>query len=150
MLEKVLNRLFDQNGFLIKEAFTLKGSEKEGVVEQIDGVIEIDADLYLVEVKWWKEPLGTADVSQHLVRVFSRVQARGILISASGFTQPAIMTCKEALQKSVSILCKLEEIVFLLEQEKDLKTFFKAKIAAAIIEKNPLYEPLASAGSEVR
>ena len=39
------------------------------------------------------------------------------------------------------VLCKLEEIVMLLEQEKELKAFFNAKINAAIIDKNPMYEP---------
>jgi hypothetical protein len=29
-------------------------------------------DFYLVEMKWWEKPLGTGEVSQHLVRVFTR------------------------------------------------------------------------------
>jgi len=93
-------------------------------------------------MKWWNEPLGVGDVSQHLVRIYGRGQARGIFISASGYTEPARTTCKESLQSIVVVLCKLEEIVLLLEQERDLKTFLKAKINAAIIDKNPLYEPL--------
>lgn len=141
-LESVLDRLFEVSGILIRESFTLKGSQGEGIIEQVDGVVEIDGELYLVEIKWWNEPLGISEVSQHLVRVFNRGHARGIFISASGYTQPAISTCKEALQKSVVVLCKLEEIALLLEQEKDMRDFLKAKINAAIIDKNPLYEPL--------
>lgn len=143
-LESILNCLFEGSGILIREAFTLKGSQGEGIIEQVDGVVEIDGELYLVEMKWWNEPLGVGDVSQHLVRIYGRGQARGIFISASGYTEPARTTCKESLQSIVVVLCKLEEIVLLLEQEKDLKTFLKAKINAAIIDKNPLYEPLSN------
>ena len=75
------------------------------------------------------------------MRVFSRADARGIFISNSGYTSPAIDTCREALQQRVVILCKLEEFVYLLEQETDIKVFLKDKINAAITHKNPLYEP---------
>ena len=67
-LEGVLNRLFDAGGILIREAFALTGSDGEGIVEQIDGVVELDGEVYLVEMKWWDEPLGVETVSQHLVR----------------------------------------------------------------------------------
>jgi hypothetical protein len=140
-LEGILNRLFEASGILVREAFTLRGSQGEGIVEQIDGVIEIGDAPYLVEMKWWHEPLGVGEVSQHLVRIYHRGQARGIIISESGYTGPAITTCKEALGRIVVVLCNLEEIVILLEQEKDLRAFFKAKINSAIIDKNPMYEP---------
>lgn len=140
-LEGILNRLFEASGILVREAFTLRGSQGEGIVEQIDGVVEIGDAPYLVEMKWWHEPLGVGEVSQHLVRIYHRGQARGIIISESGYTGPAITTCKEALSRIVVVLCKLEEIVILLEQEKDLRAFFKAKINSAIIDKNPMYEP---------
>lgn len=137
-LEGVLNSLFEASGILVREAFTLKGSQGEGIIEQIDGAVEIDGALYLVEMKWWHEPLGVGDVSQHLIRVYQRGQARGIIISESGYTDPAITTCKDALNDIVVVLCKLEEIVMLLEQGADLKAFFKVKIRAAIIDKNPM------------
>lgn len=138
-LESVLNRLFRTGGILVREAFTLTGDQGEGVIEQIDGVVEIDGDLYLVEMKWLNEPMGVGDVSQHLVRIFSRGSARGIFISVSDYTDPAIRTCKESLNKTVVVLCKLEEIVRLLEREGDLKEWLKRKINAAIIDKNPLF-----------
>jgi restriction endonuclease Mrr len=141
-LEGVLNRLFEASGILIREAFTITGNEGEGIVEQIDGVIEVDSHLYLVEMKWWNAPLGPGEVSQHLVRVYHRDQSRGIFISASGYTQSGINTCRDALQRSVFVLCKLEELVLLLEKEEDLKEFLRSKISAAIIHKNPLFEPL--------
>jgi len=63
-------------------------------------VIELDGEIYLVEIKWWNKPLDTGEVSPHLVRVFSRHCARGLLISYSGFTAPAFTICKEALART--------------------------------------------------
>lgn len=141
-LEGVLNRLFDAGGILIREAFAIAGSEGEGIVEQIDGVVEIEGEVYLVEMKWWNDPLGVETVSQHLVRVFNRGEARGIFISASGYTEPAVKSCRESLHRVVVVLCNLQEIVMLLEREGDLKALLKEKIRAAIVHKNPFYEPL--------
>jgi hypothetical protein len=138
-LERVLNRLFRCYGILLREDFKLRMDEVRGVVEQIDGVIELDGNVYLVEMKWESEPLGRDKVSSHLVRVFNRGHSRGILISASGYTEPAVQTCKESLHHAPFCLCLLEEIVFMLEQEADLMEILRSKVQAALIEKNPLH-----------
>lgn len=136
-LEDVLNDLFRTAGILVREAFTRVGSNDEGVVEQIDGVIELDGEIYLVEMKWRDKPLGTGEVSQHLVRVFTRHCARGLLISYSGFTDPAVTICKEALARMVVALCGLQEVVLLLEREDELAEFLRKKVRAAVVDKNP-------------
>lgn len=141
LLEGILNRLFIADGISVREAFALVSQKGEGVVEQIDGAVEIEGTIYLVEMKWWKEPLGTAEVSPHLVKVFSRGHAGGILISKSGFTQPAITICKEALTQKIIVLCELEEIVQLLERQGSLQELIRSKIRAAVIEKQPLNKP---------
>lgn len=141
-LETVLNSLFEASGILVREAFTLMGSSREGIVEQIDGAVDIDGDLYIVEMKWWNEPLGVSEVSPHLVRVYNRGQVGGIIISASDYTEPAITVCKDALHSKVVVLCKLEEIVMLLEKEIELRPFLRSKINAAKMDKNPMHEPL--------
>lgn len=135
--EKVLNSLFDNNKILIREAFARNEEGCIGTVEQIDGVVDLNGEIYLVEIKWKEDAVDINDVSRHLVRLYHRGCTRGIFISASGYTSAAISTCKEALQKTVIILSTLEELVQLLEQKGDLKNFFKAKIESAIIDKNP-------------
>lgn len=139
-LEGVLNSLFQAYGILIREAFALTGDEREGIVEQIDGVIEIDGHLYFVEMKWWDRPISVPEISQHLVRVYHRAESRAIIISASGFTGPAVSTCKDALQQKVVTLCTLQEFVILLENEGDLCNFIKKKIQAAIVDRKPFVE----------
>ncbi|MBX3359440.1 MAG: restriction endonuclease [Phycisphaeraceae bacterium] len=137
-LEGVLNRLFKSHGILIRDAFRRVGDDGEGVIEQIDGVVELDGHVYLVEMKWRAQPLGVGEVSHHLVRVFNRSAARGLLISQSGFTEPAITTCRESLAKSVFLLGHLSEIVLLLERDGCLKDLIRAKVRAAIVDKKPL------------
>jgi restriction system protein len=141
-LESVLNRLFALDGIGIREAFHLIGDEAEGIVEQIDGAIELDGEIYLVEMKWLEVPVGVAEISPHLVRLFSRSEARGIFISQSRFTDPAIAQSKQALTQKVSILCELEEIVHLLEHTADVAGYFREKVRAAITERRPLHRPL--------
>jgi len=75
LLEAVLNRLFAEDGILLKEAFTITGDEGEGIIEQIDGVIEIDGEVYLVEMKWWDKPLGVGDLfTSHYDRWIKRIR----------------------------------------------------------------------------
>ena len=136
-LERVLNALFQAYGILVREAFSLTGDNGEGIVEQIDGVIEIEGHLYFVEMKWWDKPIGTPEISQHLIRVYHRAESRAIIISASDFTDPAVKTSKDGLQQKVIVLCTLQEIVFLLEQQSDFSEFIKKKVTAAIVDRNP-------------
>lgn len=139
LFEDLLNDLFKTYGISIRESFSIKGDKGEGIVEQIDGVINIDSHIYLVEMKWWKEPIGKGDIAQHLVNVYNRSGARGIFISASPFTEPAVTNCKENLSKITVVFCELRELMSLLEREDDLTDFFRKKINVAIIEKNPHY-----------
>jgi restriction system protein len=144
-LEGVLNRLFEAYGIGIREAFTIKGSCAEGVIEQIDGVVEIDGDIYLVEMKWWSSPIGPGEVSPHIVRIFNRgLQVKGIFISYTYYTDAAIETCKQALAGgAVVTLCTLQEIVSVLERHEqgaDLRTMLRTKVHAALLDKKPWHE----------
>lgn len=139
LLEQVLNDLFASHDMLVREAFTIKGSCGEGIIEQIDGLIELEGHLYLVEMKWWNAPIGVGDIAPHLVRVFSRGgQARGLFISYTNFTEPAIAQCRDAsMRGAVVVLSTLDEVVSLLNAEGDLKKWLKAKLRAAIVDKQP-------------
>ena len=58
-----------------------------------------------------RKPVGKPQVSEHLVRLMSRDQARGFFISASDFTEPAIQISREFLQHKVVAPCHLQELV---------------------------------------
>lgn len=139
-LEKVLNELFKVYGIHIREAFSRNEEGCKGTIEQIDGVIEIDGEIYFVEMKWMQDPVDVNDASRHLVRIYHRGYSKGIFISASRYTDAAINICKEALQKTVIVLSTLEEIVKVLEQKRDIAEFLKEKIQIAIMDKEPFKE----------
>jgi restriction system protein len=136
-LEEAANGLFGAHGISVRESFRLVDDKEAHVIEQIDGVIELDDGLYLVEMKWLAGPVGIGDVSRHLVRVYHRGQTRGLFVSATEFTDPALRTCCEALQRTVVVLVLVEELVLVLERHLDLRAFLKAKIQAAQIDKKP-------------
>jgi len=140
-LEGVLNRLFQTGDMLVREAFVVRNDDGK-VVEQVDGGVDIDGRLYLVEMKWWNQRLGRADVAPHLVSVYSRAEAGGIIISSSGFHESAVSDCKDALSQHVIILVELREIVTALEQEVTLLDLFRLKIREATMSKRPLSYPL--------
>lgn len=140
LLEKILNNLFQSYEILIKEDFKRNIPNQSTTMEQIDGVVEIDGNVYIVEMKWLKEPIGVDTIAQHLVRLFNRGDARAIFIAANGFKDTAIEQCREALSQKTIVLCSLEEIVMLLENEADLKSFLKKKIIGATVDKEPFVE----------
>ncbi|MCX7365201.1 MAG: restriction endonuclease [Alphaproteobacteria bacterium] len=142
-LETALNNLFAAYGILVRQAFHLVGPAGEGIVEQIDGVIEIQGHLHYVEMKWYAEPIGTAEISQHLVRLMGRAEARGLFISGSSYSAPAINTTRDFLQHKLMALVTLEELVRVLEEQADLVEFLVKKMQAAQIHKNPFFNSLA-------
>ncbi|WP_448662846.1 restriction endonuclease [Sphingomonas sp. CJ20] len=139
-LEKILNDLFAVYGILVRESFELRGDPGEGIVEQIDGVIEIDGQIYLVELKWWAENIGVGDVSTHMVRVFGRDGARGLFIANPGFTEPAIKAVRDALRQETIVLATLHEIVNVLTNGSDLRDVLRDKIRTAVIDSNPMLD----------
>lgn len=141
-LESVLNRFFEINGILVREAFRRNGEIGDGTIEQIDGVVEIDTRIYLVEMKWRKDTISGDDMFGHLGRIYHRSNAHGIYISASGYSPAALTAAKEALIKNAMIvLCDLGEFVTVLETEQDLSRYLRLKVQSAIIDKEPFTKP---------
>ncbi len=140
-LEAALNSVFAAYDVPVEEDFR-RVSESGVVIEQIDGVIDVDSDTYLVEMKWWANNMGPAEVSPHISRILLRPGVYGIFISNTGYTPAALDMCKDFLQHGLLILCTLQEIVGLLEREGDLVAFIKAKVRAAKLHKKPFHEIL--------
>ena len=140
ILETTLNDLFRAYGILIQEDFRRKAPDSSLVLEQIDGVIMLNGTIYLVEMKWLKDPVGVSEIGPHLVRLFGRANASGIFISNSTYTEAAIQQCREALNQRTIFLCSLHEIVMLLQRQADFESMLKRKSQTAILDKNPYTE----------
>lgn len=139
-LEAVMNDLFRAYDVLVAEDFRRKGGDGSGVLEQIDGVVEIDSQMFLVEMKWWADPLGPEEVSPHISRLMLRSGVSGIFISSSDYTTAAIGMYRDFLQQRVLVLCTLREIVDVLNRESDLVAMLRAKIRSAKLDRNPFKE----------
>lgn len=137
-LESVLNRLFAAYGLLVRDAFTVKSTTTRGIIEQIDGAIELDHHLYLVEMKWWKTPLGMEELAPHLMRLTAHAETRGIFIAYPSYTAAAIQAAEDMLVRgAVVALTDLNEFVRILETGADLVAFLRAKVRAAQLERRP-------------
>lgn len=139
-LEHVTTEIFKFGGVLIREPF-VRRSEEGSPEEQIDGIVQIDGEYYLVEVKGWRAPLDVNPVSRHLVRVYGRGNASGFLISLSGYTRAAVEECRRALNTKTIVLAEARELVLVLERDGDIQRWMRTKIEAAIGDLNPLHFP---------
>ena len=140
--EEVINRLFEINGILVRESFVLVEEPGQGIGEQIDGVIELDGHIYIVEMKWLSEPIGVDKVSRHISRVLTRGECRGLFVSYSGYTGPAIEACKQVMREAPIVLGTLKEFVMAIEKETSIEEVLRAKIRGLIIDKRPFTEIL--------
>src|SRR5207244_1498117 len=118
---------------LVRESFRVVEGKALGVVEQIDGVVELEGALYLVEAKWLSGPVGVEDVSRHLVRIQNRYSSRGLFVSVTDFSPAALKTCEDALQRTVVMLALFEEINEVLEHYGDLKAWLKKKVSITTV-----------------
>ena len=138
LLEKVLNNYFKTFEILVKEDFKRTGEPGDGIIEQIDGIIEVDNQIYLVEMKWKKDAISSNDIYAHLGRIYHRSNAHGIFISSSGYAPSGLTATKESLLKNaLLVLFDLEELIRIIESENDFKQYLRDKIKRAIIDKEP-------------
>jgi restriction system protein len=135
-LETLMNEIFRANHISVRESFNIYSDEDGICDEQIDGVVELDGHVYLVEVKWEASALGVEKVSRHLSRLFLR-DVRGMIISASGFTTPSIRMIREALSQKIIVLGDVEEVYRVLDSNSDFKEFLRNKVNTAIVDKQP-------------
>lgn len=82
--EKFLNDLFSAFGLKPHNAFKLVG-------EQIDGSIELDNEIYLIEAKWQNRQTSADDLYIFSSKVKRKTDwTRGLFISFNGFTEEGI------------------------------------------------------------
>ncbi len=82
--EHFLNTLFDAFGLHPRVSFRLQG-------EQIDGSIDFENDIYLIEAKFQSKPVGQQDLLVFRGKVEGKATwSRGIFISVSHFTDDGL------------------------------------------------------------
>lgn len=136
-LEVVLNELFTFFKISIRESFCIADEESGKIYEQIDGTIELNNYLTLVEMKWEHDPIGVNPLSRFMTRLFVRSNVDGIIISYSSFTDTAPPIAKEGLSQRTVVLVDLQDISKILTLKKDLPEYFTSLIREVRLTKNP-------------
>jgi hypothetical protein len=82
--ETLLNELFDLADLHPRAAYSLQH-------EQIDGAFTFQTDDYLLEAKWWAEPLQPKHLSDFKAKIDSKAKhVLGLLVAVNGYTHGAI------------------------------------------------------------
>jgi len=82
-LEKLLNRLFELFELKPRQPFRVQG-------EQIDGSFQMDAEIYLLESKWEKQPLPESDLLIFREKIMGKSTfTRGVFIALNGVSNAA-------------------------------------------------------------
>lgn len=83
-LEHLLNRLFNLHDLEPRASYSLKHS-------QIDGAFNFQTDDYLLEARWWNEPLQPKHLSDFRYKVDGKAKnTLGLCIAIGGFTEGAV------------------------------------------------------------
>jgi hypothetical protein len=119
--EKVLNELFNLFGLEPRSPFKLIG-------EQIDGSFCLDNEIYLVEARWYKEPISKGMLVAFHGKVEDKSQfTRGIFISMSGISEEAENTFTRGRRANFFILDGFD-ISIVLEGQVPLDMLLRAKL----------------------
>lgn len=96
-LEAIFTQLMRISGIPVEEPFRIVG-------EQLDGAIKYDGHYYLLELKWTTEKADPKEIGHFYFKVEGKLQARGLFISMSGFTDGAIATLPKGKDLKILLL----------------------------------------------
>ena len=122
--EKFLIHFFKAYGLSPQGSFRLVG-------EQIDGSIQFNADTYLLEAKWHKEPISQNDLLVFREKVESKsTWARGLFVSNSVFSADALTAFARGRATNMIGLTG-QDLYFILEGEMSLPEALSQKARRA-------------------
>jgi hypothetical protein len=120
-LEKFLFDLFEAHRFNPRPSFRIVG-------EQIDGSIEFEHEIYLIEAKWTNQPIVQGDLAVLSSRVSGHSQiGRGIFITAGCFSPDGI-AAHERLRPAPMIGIDGQDLYYLLEHSLPLAEIIRRKL----------------------
>jgi hypothetical protein len=132
--EKFLNALFNTFDMKARPPFRLVG-------EQIDGSIEFEGNIYLIEAKWQNALVGIADLLALHGKVGGKATwSRGIFISYSGFTQEGLEAFSKGRPTNL-IAVTGQDLSFILEGGMPLDQMIRLKARLAA-EEGRVYVPV--------
>ena len=132
--EKLLRRLFDQQGVPMSEHFKLVG-------EEIDGSFKFEGENYITEAKWQEASISTEALYKFAMKADGKMYGRGVFISVNAYSReglPAMVTGKHIK----TILIDGEDLVLVMEGQIKLADMLDAKIRAAQLRGEVYIHPI--------
>jgi hypothetical protein len=96
-LEAIFTELMRISGIPVEEPFRITG-------EQLDGAIKYDGHYYLLELKWTADKCEPKEIAHFYYKVQGKLQARGLFLSMSGFSDGAISTLPKGKDLKILLL----------------------------------------------
>ncbi|MGS1016148.1 restriction endonuclease [Allosphingosinicella humi] len=120
--ETYLKDLFDAFKLRAKEPFRLVG-------EQIDGSFQLAHEIYLLEAKWVKEPIGAAELHTFHGKIDQKAAwTRGLFVSFGGFTDVGL----QAFGRGKKVICMDgKDIYDALDRSLPIDTLLERKVRHA-------------------
>lgn len=120
-LESLLADLFALARLAPRRSFQLVG-------EQIDGSCLLDDQVYLVEAKWTKDPIGQSELLVFHGKVSAKSSiTRGLFVSINGFTAPGLEAITRGRQPN-SVLMDGADLWQILEGRVGLDDLMRSKV----------------------
>ncbi len=110
-------------------------------LEENDALIAWGQEFWLISCKWEKEPTNCLPIESLFSRLNRRHGARGIVVSANGFTQPAITKSLDMLGQAVIVLLDRSDIEALIFEEKSLREILEFRTDQLFARRNPGITP---------
>ena len=131
--EDFLKRAFDLFGLQTRAPF-------RNVGEQIDGSFLLDDQIYLLEAKWTRNPIGVADLHAFHGKLEKAAWTRGLFVSYGGVTTDGLA----AFGPAKRLICmEGRDIYDALEKQIPLADLLRAKVRRAAETGHP-FVPFAS------
>jgi hypothetical protein len=125
--EDFLNNLFTVHALNPRAPFKLHG-------EQIDGSLDFDSAVYLLEARWRAKQADIGDLLTFHGKVDGKATwSRGIFISYSGFTDPGLQQFGQGRKTNLICFCG-QDLHFILQNQIGLRDVLKEKTRLAAEE----------------
>jgi len=118
--EKLFNKICEDQGVLLSNSYKTADSE-----QQIDGAVEINSRIFLVESKWEKkETLAASKLFSFLGKINSKIEGTiGIFISYNELSENFISAVRNGLKQTCIVIHGKENIMDIIEENVNIKDF---------------------------
>jgi len=118
--EKLINKICEDQGILISNSYKTADSE-----QQIDGAVEINSRIFLVESKWEsKSTLAASKLFGFFGKINSKLEGTiGIFISYNELSDNFLSAVRNGLKQSCIVIHGKENIMDIIEEKVNIKEF---------------------------